>query len=140
MTLNRWSHEPQFTQGDISVIMLTENLTDVNPRLSSSPSTVKVTIPFPGAMVRTQFLEFLEAKDMLLLERGLNPERIGNMTSGLNLLNLNQLVAESYQEDKPITLEYLRDRKRTIIENEAAGLLELVETGHDLSLVSGIPL
>ena len=92
VTLNRWSHEPQFTQGDISVIMLTENLTDVNPRLSSSPSTVKVTIPFPGAMVRTQFLEFLEAKDMLLLERGLNPERIGNMTSGLNLLNLNQLV------------------------------------------------
>ena len=137
VTLNRWSHEPQFTQGDISVIMLTENLTDVNPRLSSSPSTVKVTIPFPGAMVRTQFLEFLEAKDMLLLERGLNPERIGNMTSGLNLLNLNQLVAESYQEDKPITLEYLRDRKRTIIENEAAGLLEFVETGHDLSLVSG---
>lgn len=137
VTLNRWSHEPLFTRGDISIIMLTENLTDINPRLSSSPSTVKVTIPFPGMAVRTQFLEFLQSKEMLLLERGLNAERIGALTSGLNLLNLNQLVAESFQEDKPISLDYLRNKKKEIIENEAAGLLEFVETSHDLSYVAG---
>jgi SpoVK/Ycf46/Vps4 family AAA+-type ATPase len=137
VTLNRWSHEPQFTRGDVSVIMLTENLTDINPRLSASPSTVKVVIPFPDQTVRTQFLEFLQSRETLLLERGLNPERVGVLTSGLNLLNLNQLVAESYQEDRPITLEYLRNRKRDIIENEAAGLLEFIDTEHDLSLVAG---
>jgi ATP-dependent Zn protease len=137
VTLNRWSHEPQFTKGDISIIMLTENLADINPRLSSSPSTVKVTIPFPNQTVRTQFLEFLSGREMLLLERGLNPERMGSLTSGLNLMNLNQLVAESFQEDKPVTLDYLRDRKRAIIENEAAGLLEFVDTDHDLSFVAG---
>ena len=137
VTLNRWSHEPQFTKGDISIIMLTENLADINPRVSSSPSTVKVTIPFPNQTVRTQFLEFLSGREMLLLERGLNPERMGSLTSGLNLMNLNQLVAESFQEDKPVTLDYLRDRKRAIIENEAAGLLEFVDTDHDLSFVAG---
>lgn len=137
VTLNRWSHEPQFTRGDISILMLTENLTDINPRLSTSPSTVKVSIPLPDFTVRTQFLQFLESQDQLLLERGLNAERIGALTSGLNLLNLNQLVAESYQEDKPISLEYLRNRKRSIIENEAAGLLEFVDTEHDLSFVAG---
>ncbi len=137
VTLNRWSHEPQFTRGDVSILMLTENLTDINPRLSSSPSTVKVAIPFPDTAVRSQFLAFLEDNGTLLLDRGLNPERVGSLTSGLNLLNLNQLVAESYQEDKPLSLEYLRDRKRAIIENEAAGLLEFVETAHDLSFVAG---
>ncbi len=137
VTLNRWSHEPQFTRGDISVIMLTENLTDVNPRLSTSPSTVKVVIPYPSELVRTQFLQFLESREMLLAERGLRPEAIGALTSGLNLLNLNQLVAESFQGDAPISLEYLRGRKRAIIENEASGLLEFVDTEHDLSYVSG---
>ncbi len=137
VTLNRWSHEPQFTRGDVSIVMLTENLTDINPRLSSSPSTVKVTIPFPDASVRTDFLEFLASREMLLLERGLTGERMGALTSGLNLMNLNQLVAESFQEDKPVTLDYLRDRKRAIIENEAAGLLEFVDTDHDLSFVAG---
>ena len=137
VTLNRWSHEPQFTRGDVSIVMLTENLTDINPRLSSSPSTVKVTIPFPNASVRTDFLDFLASREMLLLERGLTGERMGSLTSGLNLMNLNQLVAESFQEDKPVTLDYLRDRKRAIIENEAAGLLEFVDTDHDLSFVAG---
>jgi len=137
VTLNRWSHEPQFTRGDVSILMLTENLTDINPRLSTSPSTVKVAIPFPDTLVRSQFLAFLEGNGTLLMERGLTPDRMGALTSGLNLLNLNQLVAESYQEDKPISLDYLRNRKRSIIENEAAGLLEFVDTTHDLSLVAG---
>lgn len=137
VTLNRWSHEPLFTKGDVSVIMMTENLTDVNPRLSSSPSTVKVAIPFPDTLVRAQFLEFLQGRETLLLERGLNPERMAVLTSGLNLLNLNQLAAESYQEDKPISLDFLRERKRVMIENEAAGLLEFVDTDHDLSFVAG---
>lgn len=52
-------------------------------------------------------------------------------------MNLNQIAAETYQEDKPITLEYLRDKKKEMIENEASGLIEFVETEHDLTLVSG---
>ncbi len=137
VTLNRWSHEPQFTKGDISIIMLTENLSDINPRLSTAPSTVKVSVPFPDKSVRTQFLTYLLENDQLLLERGLNPERMGALTSGLNLLNLHQLALESWQEGREITLSYLRDRKREIIENEAAGLLEFVNTDHDLSFVAG---
>ena len=46
---------------------LTENLTDINPRLSASPSTVKVAIPYPNEQVRAQFLEFLASREMLIL-------------------------------------------------------------------------
>ncbi|UTC67785.1 MULTISPECIES: ATP-binding protein [unclassified Treponema] len=138
VTLNRWSHEPSFTREDISIIMLTENLTDLNPRLTASPSTIKVRIPLPEASVRVNFLEYLrQTEGILLTERGLSPERMGALTSGLNLLNLYQLVAESYQDDKPISLDYLATKKREIIENEAGGLLEFIDIDYDLSLVSG---
>ncbi|MGI5086241.1 ATP-binding protein [Treponema denticola] len=138
VTLNRWSHEPSFTREDISIIMLTENLTDLNPRLTASPSTIKVRIPLPDAAVRVNFLEHLRrTEEILLVERGLSPERMGALTSGLNLLNLYQLVGESYQDDKPISLDYLATKKREIIENEAGGLLEFIDTDYDLSLVSG---
>ncbi|HOX92832.1 MAG TPA: AAA family ATPase, partial [Spirochaetales bacterium] len=46
-------------------------------------------------------------------------------------------AAESYQEDRPISMEYLKERKRAIIESEAGGLLEFLDTEHDLSYVSG---
>jgi ATP-dependent 26S proteasome regulatory subunit len=137
VTLNRWSHDPIFTQGDVSILLLTENLSDINLALVRSPSTVKVSIPIPDESIRKSFLEFLERKEELILESRLNPDRMAKLTSGLNLMNLNQIAAESFQEDKPVTLEYLKKKKKEIIENEAAGLLEFIETSHNLSLVSG---
>ena len=137
VTLNRWSHDPIFTQGDVSVLLLTENLADISDRLVRAPSTIKVNIPIPDETVREKFLHFLDRKDELMTEPRLNPSRIAKITSGLNLMNLNQLAAESYQEDKPITMEYLKNKKKEIIENEAAGLLEFIESDHDLSLISG---
>ncbi len=137
VTLNRWSHDPIFTQGDVSVMLLTENLADINPRIVRSPSTVKVNIPLPDEEIRESFLEFIERKGNLIMESRLNAQRIARITSGLNLMNLNQLVAESYQEGRPITLEYLREKKKEIIENEAIGLLEFIESEHDLSMISG---
>jgi len=137
VTLNRWSHEPVFTRGDVSVILLTENLADLNPRISASPSTVKVEIPIPDETVRAQFMGFLEAQGQLLLDKGLGSAQVAALASGLNLMNLNRLAAESWQEDRPISLEYMRQKKKEIIESEAAGLLEFLETEHDLSFVSG---
>lgn len=137
VTLNRWSHDPVFTKGDVSVILLTENLTDINPRIVSSPTTVKVQIPIPDESVRTSFLEFLDRRKTLLLDKGLSPREVGTITSGLNLMNLNRLAAESYQEDLPISMDYLKQKKKEIIENEASGLLEFLETEHNLSYVSG---
>ncbi len=137
VTLNRWSHDPIFTQGDVSIILLTENLAEINQKLVRSPSTVKVDIPIPDEKVRESFLTFLEGKKYLLLERGVKPANVAKITSGLNLLNLNQLAAESFQEDKPISMDYLRRKKKQIIENEAGGLLEFIESEHDLTMVSG---
>ncbi len=137
VTLNRWAHDPIFTQGDISIMLLSENLSDLNERLVRSPNTVKLSVPFPDMSVRKAFLEFAKNRDYLMLESRLNPERVASLTSGLNLMNLNQIAAESYQEDRTITSEYLRDRKKEIIENEAAGLLEFINTDYDLSMVAG---
>ncbi len=137
VTLNRWSHEPVFTRGDVSIILLTENLADLNPRVVASPSTVKVEIPIPDQGIRAQFLRFLEGRNTLLLDKGLSCEQVAAVASGLNLMNLNRLAAESWQEDRPISMDYLREKKKEIIEGEAAGLLEFLETDHDLSYVSG---
>ncbi len=137
VTLNRWSHDPVFTQGDVSVILLSENLADISPRIVGSPTTVKVEIPIPDETVRRSFLEFLESKETLLLDKGMEPSTVAAITAGLNLVNLNRLAAESWQEDKPISMDYLKARKREIVEAEAGGLLEFLDTEHDLSFVSG---
>ncbi|MCM1320960.1 MAG: AAA family ATPase [Bacteroides sp.] len=137
VTLNRWSHEPVFTQNDISIILLSENFGDANIRLTASPSVVKVNIPLPDEYIRTQFFRFLQDKNLCRFARGLTAEKAGTLTSGLNLFHLNQIAQESEQADNPITMDYLRIRKKEIIENEVGGMLKFLETEHDLSYISG---
>ena len=137
VTLNRWAHDPIFTQGDVSVMLLTENLADLHPKLVRMPSSIKVNIPIPDERVRHSFFNFLDKGGRLLLEGRLNTQEMAKITGGLNLLNINQLVAEAYQEDRKISLEYLKEKKKEIIEAEAIGLLEFIESEHDLSMVSG---
>ena len=137
VTLNRWSHEPFFTQGDVSIIVLTENVSDINLRISSSPSVVKVHIPLPDAFLRKHFLDYLLAQDLLLLDRGMTSEKMSSLSAGLNLWHLHQIATESFQEDVPIDLSYLRQKKREILEKEGAGLIEFIDANHDLSTVSG---
>jgi ATP-dependent 26S proteasome regulatory subunit len=137
VTFNRWATDPKFIRGDISIILLTENLADIASRLVGSPSTVKISVPFPDEKVRESFLRSREKEGKLILERGLSPEKLAAITSGVNLMNLNQLALESFEEDRPLSLEFMRQKKKEIIESEAAGLLEFMETSYNLSHVSG---
>ncbi|MEL3899232.1 MAG: AAA family ATPase [Treponema phagedenis] len=150
VTLNRWSHDPVFTNEDISIVLLTENIADLNTRITASPSTVKIHIPLPDEAIRIDFLNDLKNReDLLILERGLNTEKLGKLTAGLNLVNLNQLAAETYQmsdddgkirgstQSDPVTLEFLKQKKQEIIETEAAGMLQFVNTDHNLSYIAG---
>jgi len=137
VTFNRWADDPKFINGDISIILLTCNLSDISSRLVSLPSTVKINVPFPDEKIRTSYLQYKADSGKLLLERGLTPEKLASITSGLNLKNLESLASESYEKDEPITLEIMRQKKKQIIENDAAGLLEFMETSYDLSHVSG---
>jgi len=137
VTLNRWAINPLFTAGDISIILLTENLADISPRLAGSPATVKVNVPFPSEEIRQSFLESKLKEGKLNLDRGLDAKKVAAITSGLNLMNLNRLVSENFETAEVLTLDYLRKKKKEIIETEAVGLLEFMETSYNLSHVSG---
>ena len=137
VTLNRWANNPEFTEGDVSVILLTENLGDLSPRLISSSATVKVAVPFPDELIRASFLRSREREGLLMLDKGLTPERVASVTSGLNLMNLDRLILERYEENKALTMEYLSQKKKEMIEHEAAGLLEFMDTQFTLDAVSG---
>ena len=137
VTLSRWANNPAFTEGDVSIILLTENLTDLSTRLLASSSTVKVAVPFPDENIRASFLRSKEREGYLQLERGLTPERVASITSGLNLMNLDRMILERYEENLAIDMEYLSRKKKEMIEHEAAGLLEFMDTNFTLDAISG---
>jgi ATP-dependent 26S proteasome regulatory subunit len=137
VTIKRWAYNPLFIQKDITVILLTENLSDMNQNLVKCPNIIKVHIPIPDEKIRENFLIYNQKKGKLLLDESITLETVSKVTGGLNLVNINQIISESYQEKKNISMEYLRARKKELIESESAGMLEIIESESNLDLVSG---
>ena len=62
-TLEKWAHDPQFLAGDVSVVLLAENLADISPRLSRNPYVAPIELPLPMEEERLEYVRYkLEGK------------------------------------------------------------------------------
>lgn len=137
VTIKRWAYNPIFIDKDITIILLTENLYELNQSLIKCANIIKIHIPMPHENLRLHFLNYKLKEGELFLDDALTTSTVAKITGGLNLVNINQIIAESYHERKNINMEFLRKRKKELIEAESVGMLEIVESEANLDLVSG---
>lgn len=136
-TLIKWSQDPQFLQGDLSIVLVVENLADISPRLSRNPYVANIEILLPNEEERLDFVKWkLEGKKLASVsEVGVQP--LAKMTAGLSRINLDRLLTEAMESGPRITTETLKRNKKEIIQSECHGLLEFIEPAHTLDVVAG---
>jgi len=67
----------------------------------------------------------------------ITPAVLAKLTAGLKRVQVQNLISQSVQNDRPLTLKFLTARKKELIEAESGGLLEFVQSRFDLSMVAG---
>ena len=55
-TLVKWASDPQFLAGDLSVVLLVENLAEISGRLSRNPYVASIELPLPTEEERLDFV------------------------------------------------------------------------------------
>ncbi|MCS6905721.1 MAG: AAA family ATPase [Bacteroidia bacterium] len=136
--LQKWAKEHLFLQKDMTIILLTENLNDLNQQLVRSPFTYDIEIPYPNETERLAFIEHtLKAAPQLEQLLEMSPQVLAKNTAGMNLIHLKTMLAEVQESKEFFTFEALKQRKKDTIESEAGGLLEFVETKYTLDNVAG---
>ncbi|CAN5510714.1 ATP-binding protein [soil metagenome] len=140
--LQKWSHDPFLLRHDFSLCLLTENLTDLNQQLIQSPYTAEIAIPIPSSERRAAFVSwFLEKGDRSKRFDTLSdvaPEVFAQNTAGLGYVQLRTILADLFENGNRLTFDLLSRRKKELIEAEAYGLLEFVETRYTLDMVAGL--
>ncbi|MDR9418552.1 ATP-binding protein [Gracilimonas sp.] len=135
--LSRWAHDPMFLAADFTTVLITENLADLNKTLVQNPYTTDIKINIPGEQGRLDFINF-ETKDDTWEEIStVKPEIIAQQTAGLNFVNIRSVLSHARENKEKITFEGLSEAKKELIEAEAYGLLEFVETPYSLDNVAG---
>ncbi|HEY3595626.1 MAG TPA: hypothetical protein VGL13_17185, partial [Polyangiaceae bacterium] len=154
VTLHRWSFSPALERADSVVLLVTENLSELNAKLVSNPTTAIIKVPMPGRDERAEAIR--------VMGRNLEPswvERLADVTAGLKIVQIKASLWPG--ESAPVdvastavsagtvapasddasherTLDLVFRRKREIIERECFGLVEFVEPEHDFSVVGGM--
>ncbi|MEO1478522.1 MAG: AAA family ATPase [Bacteroidota bacterium] len=143
VTLRRWSHDPQFLRHDFTLVLLTENLTDLNRQLIQSPYTAEIAIELPEKAQREAYVEWYlgdgrkeKARTFKKLS-DVTPAVLAQNTAGLGYVQLRTILADTLENNRKLTFERLSEQKKDLIEAEAYGLLEFVETNYTLDFVAG---
>jgi len=141
--LQRWSHDSLFLKADFTLVLIAENLNDLNRHLIQSPFTEEITIPIPKEEQRLAFVEWMLGEDGGQARRTFDelsevPARaLAQHTAGLGYVQLRTLLADILENRKPLSYDRLHERKKALIEAEAYGLLEFVQTDYSLDMVAG---
>lgn len=137
--LQRWAHNAQFLKSDVTIVLVTESLTELNQNIVQHPGVSSVAIPLPDEAERLEFLERLLAKTPLRTgEDSPTIPVLANLTAGLKRIQLQALTSQAIQGGAPLSIAELSRRKKHLIEAESGGMLEFVAPKWNLSMVAGL--
>jgi AAA+ superfamily predicted ATPase len=134
----KWAQASQFASTDMTTVMLTSNLNELNQQLVRNPFTDQIELAYPEREERRAFIDhYLTQVPSLPDQLEMSPAVLARDTAGLNLVQLKTLLAEISENATRFTFKELTQRKKAIIETEGGGLLGFIETRYDLDAVAG---
>jgi SpoVK/Ycf46/Vps4 family AAA+-type ATPase len=136
-TLIKWASDPQFLAGDLSVVLLVENLAEISPRLARNPYVASIELPLPTEEERLEFVQTKLDGRKLASVSDVPLAVLAKTTAGLSRINLDRVLTEATEREIRITPELLKEKKKEIIQAECHGLLEFIEPAHALDAVAG---
>ena len=128
-----WAQNPYIKRHNIAFCLLADRLAEVNERLVGSAHVASIAVPMPDAAARESYATWYDGRDGTLGNlTDFTPRLLAELTSGLNLVNLERLLAHAAQARQKLDGRSLKRLKKDLIERQARGLVEFVEPSHTL--------
>jgi len=88
VTLHRWSFLPEIERSDNVVILITENLIDLSPKLVSNPKVAVVELPMPDLETRRAAARFADKR-----LSDADADRYATVTAGLKTIQIISILS-----------------------------------------------
>jgi len=137
VTLQRWISSSRLLSSDNIVILVTENVSDVHPRIRENSRLVNIEIPYPNQQERLEFIRYTNVMNPGI-KMEMSEEQLAHMTSGLNRVHINSMIKSASINGEGLTYDIVRRKKKELIESECVGLVEFVTPKHGLDSVGGM--
>lgn len=132
-----WAQNPYIKRVNMAFCLIVDKLSELSSRLVQNPHVATLEIPLPNLEERRTFVERTVGDNAASRLKSFTPESLAQLTSGLNLTNLNVVLSRAVRSEGGLDPLEFRRLKKAIIERQCQGLVEFVEPKHNLDMVVG---
>jgi AAA+ superfamily predicted ATPase len=135
--VKRWARNAAFLDADVTICLISENQIELNQGIVQNPGVASIAISLPDDAERLEFIRAQLKSRELPAGSEVNDETLAKLGAGLKRVQLQGLISHAVENKQPLTLKFLSQKKKDLIEAESGGLLEFVQSRFDLSFVAG---
>ncbi|MCB1035870.1 MAG: ATP-binding protein, partial [Acidobacteria bacterium] len=133
-----WASDPAITGGFIATVVITDNLADLARDLVDSPHNAKIKVELPTADELGTYVRYLATQEPTFeASSDLAPDALAAKLVGLSRVNVRRLVLRALNNQERLTHAFVTRLRKELIEKEASGLIEFVESNRTLDDVAG---
>lgn len=137
--LRNWVQDEKIRDNENIVILLSDLASKVSPELKQAGGGIsQVLIPKPDKKQRKEFVKFLGNKYKSYIASGFDADVFAHITQGMNLRQILDIFLYASKTTKPIDVEYVKSKKKEILNNEYGDVMEVVEPEKGLDDIGGL--
>jgi hypothetical protein len=130
--VREWGSSDPFTRLPFASILLSDNLADIEPLIAFAPHTVRVRVPLPSAEELRVALGLLQSRHPRTIAVTTDLTALAAAMVGVSLRTLEQLAKVRTYNQQQLQFSELVAVKKQLVEQDASGLVEFVQSTRTL--------
>jgi hypothetical protein len=131
--VREWASGGPFTQVSFASILIADNLNDLEPLVAFSPHVSRVRVPLPSSVELLAAVTLLQKKYERTIPVGTDLPALAAALTGVSVSALQQLVKMRAHTGKPLQAGDFAAAKKQMVERDATGLVEFVDSKRTLA-------
>jgi ATP-dependent 26S proteasome regulatory subunit len=133
-----WAQNPLIKRVNTAFVLVADKLVELNERLVQSPHVATIEIPLPDRDERELFVPVAADGQEISKLADFTSDQLAEISNGLSLTSLHVVLAQAARTGKRLDAARFRQLKKSLIERQCQGLVEILEPKHTLDMVVGL--
>ena len=132
-----WATNPLLRRVNVAIVLLTDAMSEMHPRLVTNPAVTTIDVPLPDAEERERFALATATAAGVPAEKMDAVKRTAALSGGLSLESLRAVITMSAREGNDPDGPEFALKKKDLIERSCQGLIEFIQPRLTLDAVAG---
>lgn len=132
-----WATNPLLRRVNVAIVLITDLMAELHPRLVSNPAVTTIDVPLPDAAERERFALATAHSSGMPADRMDAVKRMAALSGGLSLESMRAVITMSARDGTPPDGPEFASAKKDLIERSCQGLVEFIQPRLTLEAVAG---